>query len=118
MRSDPTPPAFAPADGAAATLERYLPADAFPRLAAIPEIVGVHWLVADPAASTIVPVERKGRPTIIPNWIIVLEGISLAALNAACDAHLADATLRAQGCAETIARETFSLQLLVNKPRT
>jgi hypothetical protein len=106
---------FDPVDGAAATLERYLTDDAFPRLAAIPEIVGVHWLVADPAASTIVPVERKGRPTIIPNWIIVLEGISISALNAACDAHLATATLRAQGCADAIARETYSLQLIVSK---
>ena len=107
---------FDPVNDAADGLERYL-GDAFAKLAAIPEIVGVHLLVADPSASTIVPVERKGRPTIIPNWIIVMEGISIAALESACDAHLGPDALRAHGCAQEIARETFSLQLVVSKLR-
>src|SRR5258705_6469344 len=38
---------FDPADNAANKLERYLVDDAFPKLAAIPEIVGAHLLVAD-----------------------------------------------------------------------
>jgi hypothetical protein len=108
---------FEPADGAANKLERYLIADALPKLAAIPEIVGAHLLLADPSASTIVPVERKGRPTVIPKWIVVLEGISIAALDSACDAHLAAETLRTHGCANDIARETYALQLMVPKPR-
>ena len=108
---------FDPADGAADKLNEYLAGDAMPKLAAIPEIAGVHLLVADPTASTMVPVERKGRPTIIPNWIIVLEGISLTALNKECDAHLAPAAMRAHGCANTPERETYSLQLIVSKPR-
>ena len=108
---------FDPADGAADKLNRYLLDDAFPTLAAIPEIVGVHLLVADKSASTMVPVERKGRPTVIPNWIVVLEGISVAALESACDAHLAQESLRAHGCAGAPARETYSLQLMVAKPR-
>ena len=108
---------FDPADGAEDKLSRYLVDDAFPRLAAIAEIVGVHLLVADQSASTMVPVERKGRPTIIPNWIVVLEGISIAALDSACDAHLAQEALRAQGCAAAAERETYGLQLMVPKPR-
>ena len=107
---------FDPADGAADKLESYLVDDAFPKLAAIPEIVGVHLLVADPAASTIVPVERQGRPTAIPNWIVVLEGISLVALDSACHTHLATDRLRAQGCADAMVHETYSLQLIVPKP--
>jgi hypothetical protein len=107
---------FDPADGAADRLNRYLD-DAFVRLAAIPEIVGVHLIVADKSASTIVPAERKGRPTVVPNWIIVLEGISIEALEAACDAHLAQEALRAQGCARAAERETYSLQIMVQKPR-
>jgi len=87
------------------------------KLAAIPEIAGVHLIVADPSASTIVPVERKGRPTIIPNWIIVLEGISIAALDGACDAHLAQDMLRPHGCEGAIDRETYSLQIMVSKSR-
>jgi hypothetical protein len=108
---------FDPAEGAAANLNKYLVDEAFPKLAAIPEIVGVHLLIADPDESTIVPVERQSRPTIIPNWIIVLEGISLDALGRACDTHLAAADLAAHGCAGSIARETFSLQLMMPKPR-
>jgi len=107
---------FEPADGAADKLDRYI-GEAFVKLAAIPEIAGVHLIVADPSASTIVPVERKGRPTIIPNWIIVLEGISIAALDGACDAHLAQDMLRAHGCEGAIDRETYSLQIMVSKPR-
>ena len=107
---------FEPADGAADKLDRYL-GDAFVKLAAIPEIAGVHLIVADPTASTIVPVERKGRPTIIPNWIIVLEGISIAALDSACDAYLAPDMLRTHGCADAIDRETYSLQIMVSKSR-
>lgn len=108
---------FDPVEGAADKLERYLVDDAFLKLAAIPEIVGVHLLVADPSASTIVPVERKGRRTIIPNWIVVLEGITLAALDHACDLHLSASALHAHGCADAIARETYNLQLMVPKPR-
>ena len=79
--------------------------------------VGVHLLIADPSASTIVPVERKGRPTVIPNWIVVLEGISIGALDNACDAHLAEEQLRAHGGEAAPARETYSLQIMVAKPR-
>jgi len=107
---------FEPADGAADKLDRYI-GEAFVKLASIPEIAGVHLIVADPSASTIVPVERKGRPTIIPNWIIVLEGISIAALDGACDAHLAQDMLRPHGCEGAIDRETYSLQIMVSKSR-
>jgi hypothetical protein len=107
---------FDPANDAADELDRYLD-EAFVKLAAIPEIAGVHLIVADPSASTIVPVERKGRPTIIPNWIIVLEGISIAALDSACDAYLAPDMLRTHGCADAIDRETYSLQVMVSKSR-
>ena len=108
---------FDPDKGGADTLGRHLVDDAFPLLAALSEIAGVHLLIADQSASTMVPVERKGRPTIIPNWIVVLEGISLAALDFACDRHLAKDALRAQGCADAIERETYSLQLLVARPQ-
>jgi hypothetical protein len=106
---------FGPADNAAEKLERHLDG-ALTALANIPEITGAHLLVADPDASAVVPVERKGRPTIIPQWIIVLEGVSIEALDGACNAHLADESLLAHGCAAPIDRETFVLQLIVTKP--
>src|SRR5262245_49842064 len=80
LRFDPQP------DGAPA-LERYLTGEALPAAAGRPDIVGAHLLVADQAASSMVPVERQGRPTTIPNWIVV-EGLSLEAVDGAGDALL------------------------------
>src|SRR4051812_36723837 len=107
---------FDPANDAADKLDRHLDG-AFAKLAAIPEIAGAHLIIADPSASAVVPVERNGRPTIIPNWIVVLEGISIAALDSACDSHLSQQMLRAHGCAGAVDRETYSLQIMVSKSR-
>ena len=106
---------FDPHGGSESELGRYLAREALPKLTAIPEITGAHLLVADKAASSQVPVERKGRPTIIPNWIVVVEGITLAALEAAGDAHLAPQSLKDRGCGDAIDRETYSLQIMVTK---
>jgi hypothetical protein len=94
-------------------LEHHLSSDALPRLAEIAEIAGAHFCVADMEASTIVPVERQGRPTTVPKWIVMVEGISLEAVNAACDTHLA--ALRKHGSVETIERDTYTLQVIVTK---
>ena len=107
---------FDPRAGSEDALARYLTGDALPRAAERPDITGAHFLVADRDASSIVPVERQGRPTDIPNWIVVLEGVSFDAVNAACDAHLAAAALRQNGAADAIARDTYSLQLTVPRP--
>ncbi len=96
-------------------LERFLVEDALPRLAEIAEITGAHFCVADREASTIVPVERQGRPTTVPNWIVIIEGVSLKALNSACDAHLSTAALHGKGCGESIQRDTYSLQIMVTR---
>ena len=107
---------FDPRAGSEDALAGYLTTDALSRAAQRPDITGAHFLVADRDASGIVPVERQGRPTDIPNWIVVLEGVSLDAVNAACDAHLAAAMLRQHGAAEAIARDTYQLQLTVPRP--
>lgn len=96
-----------------AELEQHLISEALPRLAEIAEIAGAHFCVADMKASTIVPVERQGRPTTIPKWIVFVEGVSLEAVNTACDAHLA--ALRQHGSIETIERDTYNLQIMVTK---
>jgi len=107
---------FDPRDGGEDELGRYLTGEALPKLTAIPEITGAHLLVADKTASSQVPVERKGRPTTIPNWIVVVEGITLEALESACDARLAARSLREHGCGDAVERETYSLQIMVAKP--
>jgi hypothetical protein len=106
---------FDPRIGGEEELSRYLMHDALPRAAGRPDIVGAHLLVADQAASSMVPLERQGRPTIIPNWIVVLEGVSLEAVDGACDAPLTPDLLQQHGCANLIERDTYSLQLLVPK---
>jgi hypothetical protein len=94
-------------------LEHHLRSEALPRLAEIAEITGAHFCVADMEASTIVPIERQGRPTTIPKWIVIVEGVSLEGLNAACDTHLN--ALRQHGSIETVERDTYNLQIMVNK---
>ena len=95
-------------------VERFF-TDALQRVAEIPEITGAHLCVADRDASTIVPVERQGRPTTVPNWIVILEGVSLEAVNGACDTHLGAEALKQSGCNEPIQRDTYSLQIMVTK---
>ena len=108
---------FAPAEDHDAELARYLTQEALPRAAERPDIAGAHLLVADQTASTVVPVERQGRPTIIPNWIVLIEGVSLDAVNGVGDAELAEPVLCQHGCAPGIERDTYSLQIMVPRPR-
>ena len=107
---------FDPRAGGESALAGYLTGDALPRAAERPDITGAHFLVTDKAASSIVPTERQGRATDIPNWIVLLEGVSLDAVNAACKTHLSAAALREQGAADAIARDTYCLQLTVPRP--
>jgi hypothetical protein len=99
--------------GEEARLERHLVAEALPPLAEIAEITGAHFCVADLAASSIVPVERQGRPTTVPRWIVVVEGVTLDAVNTACDAHLC--ALERHGCTGPIERDTYQLQIMVTR---
>ena len=107
---------FDPRAGGEDGLNRYLTGSALVAVAARPDITGAHLMVADRAASTMVPVERKGRPTAIPNWIILVEGVSLDAVGSACDAHLGAEALRRHGAQDPVARDTYSLQLTVPRP--
>jgi hypothetical protein len=94
-------------------LERHLTAEALPPLGGIAEITGAHFCVADQAASSIVPVERQGRPTTVPRWIVIIEGVALDALDAACDSHLQ--ALEQHGCAGPVVRDTYQLQIMVTR---
>ena len=107
---------FGPRGSEAESLERYLAKDALPRLAEIPEITGAHLLVADKQVSGIVPVERKGRPTIIPDWIVMIEGVGFEAIETAARAPLSDSAMREHGGADAPERDIYSLQIMVGKP--
>lgn len=96
-------------------LGRYLMDEALPRVADMAGIVGAHLCVADQTASTVVPVERQGRPTTVPNWIVLIEGISLEAIESACDAQLPKAALYKDGGTAAVERDTYSQQIMVSK---
>ena len=108
LRFDPQ--AGARTSSSATSLRKHLP-----RLAEIAEITGAHFCVADMEASTIVPVERQGRPTTVPNWIVILEGVTLEAVDDACDTWLSAEALQQHGCQEQIQRDTYTLQIMVTK---
>ena len=101
-----------PRAGSEGALEAYLTRETLPTLARRADICGAHWIVADPDASAMKPVERQGRPTDIPNWIVMIEGLTPAAVANAGDALLTDAQLIAHGCAPTITRDVYTLQYL------
>jgi hypothetical protein len=105
---------FDPGNSQEIELDRYL-RTALPLISGMPGIVAAHFCSADKPASTLVPEERKGRPTIIPNWIVILEGVSPETLEDACDAHLALETLRQHGSADSVERELYGVQITVAK---
>jgi hypothetical protein len=108
---------FDPQAGSEDALERYLAQQALPQIAQRADIVGAHLIVADKSASAMTPVERQGRPTVIPNWIVLLEGFTHAAVSNAGASALSDALLAANGCANVIERDTYGLQFLLTSTR-
>jgi hypothetical protein len=98
-------------------LERFVSAatDAASRM---PGVVGAHFCIADMAASTLVPVERVGRPTTVPRWIMVLEGITLEAVEQAVDRHFDFTELSRHGAKAPIERDTYLNQICVAKLAT
>jgi hypothetical protein len=107
---------FEPHPGAEMQWEQYLKNKALPQIAENPEIMGAHWLQADTAASREVPVERQGRPTVIPNGVVVLEGVSRLALENAATQWFSESVLVAQGCSSVSETELYALQIMVNAP--
>jgi hypothetical protein len=101
---------FDPQDGRETELERYLTERALPACAERYDITGAHFIVADREASDMKPVERQGRPTDYPNWVVMLEGMSVDAVTNAADALLSEAQLTAHGSTASIARERYVLQ--------
>ncbi len=103
---------FDPRPGEEDALEAYLTREALPPLAQRADICGAHWIVADPDASAMKPVERQGRAVTLPNWIVMIEGMTPQAVTQAGDALLSNAQLIANGCAPAIIRDVYTLQYL------
>ena len=95
--------------GREAELQKYLTQVALAPLADIVSVVGVHLAVADQAASSIETAERKGRPTVVPNWLVMIEACEPEAADAACDQLLAGG-LAAHGARAEMDRGLYMLQ--------
>ena len=98
-----------------ATLARHLADVALPAIVETPEVVGAHYFVADMPASTYVSAERRDRPTEVPGWIVMVEGVSVAGIQAAADRHLSEAALIGHGAIGPFARGTYQQQISISK---
>ena len=101
-----------PRAGGEQALEAYLTRETLPAIARRADICGAHWIVADQDASAMKPVERQGRAVTLPNWIVMIEGMTPQAVTQAGDALLTDAQLIAHGAAPAITRDVYTLQYL------
>jgi len=91
-------------------------ATVLPAVVAMPGMVGGHYFESDMPASLYVSPERQGRPTAVPPWAIVIEGVSLEAVLAAGDLLLPDRVLEGYGAVGPIARGTYLNEITVTRP--
>lgn len=102
-----------PAAGRAAELEAFLAGTALPAaLADSPAVLAAHLCIVDPAASSVMTPERKGRPTAIPEWAVCVEGVTRAALERAADAHLSESALRRHGAGDGGVRGVYAFEMM------
>lgn len=100
---------FDPLTGRENQLERFLLDQALPACAQRYDITGAHFIVADQTASGMKPVERQGRPTDYPNWVVMLEGTAAAAVCDAARTLLPDSVFAAHG-GSVPTRDCYQLQ--------
>ncbi len=78
-------------------------------------VSGAHLCIADSAASGLETAERKGRQVGVPNWIILIEGSSAAASDAAGLALMS--ALSSEIAADTVEKGLYRLEFsLVDFP--
>lgn len=110
---------FDAADGRAESLRKALCTTLLPPLAEQAGITGVHLGVTDAATSTIETAEKKARAdaTLVPNWLIMVEGVTRAYVEAAAEA-LKDSVLIAAGAAAQFERGLYRLDYVRTKTAT
>jgi len=81
---------------------------ALPGIVAMAEVLGAHLCVADVAASTIQTTERKSHGAAVPDWLVMIEGVSAAGVNAAADKMMEGL---AQRGANAIERGLYQLEI-------
>ena len=94
------------------SLYRFITAEAIPKIAAAPGVAGVHFCRADPSSSRIDTTEKKARgtATLVPNWILLVEGANQTFVDSARQHGAADAQLVAAGARLPIESGTYLLE--------
>lgn len=95
-----------------AALESHLAA-LFAKIASAPMVAGAHLCVADTDASTIQTAERKSHGAAVPDWLVMIEGVAVESVGAACDVLLAGDLERAG--ATRIERGLYQLEICLTK---
>jgi hypothetical protein len=90
--------------------------EAVPKLFDQPGIVGAHFGVADRSGSEIQTAERKARgsATLVPGWVVLLEGVSQAAVEEAAGSL---AVLEAHGAQGPVEQGTYRLECCLSRAR-
>lgn len=83
---------------------------ALPAIVAMPEVLGAHLCVADRSASSIETAERKTHGAAVPDWFVLIESVTPAGADAACDRLLAGDLAR-HGAGATMERGLYRLQI-------
>jgi hypothetical protein len=94
-------------------LTAHLINEVLPAIADIGEITGAHFCLGDPEVSSIVPAYLQQRLTAGPRWIVIVEGMTLKAVNAAFDMYLSG--LDRHGCVGPIKPDTYRLEVMVTR---
>ena len=100
---------FESAAGQEERLARFLADEALPRAFDRPGVVGAHFGTADRSGSEIETMERKARGnlTLVPGWVVLLEGVSQEAVEAAARGL---AALEERGAEGPLEQGTYRLE--------
>lgn len=91
---------------------RYLSREALSAAVERPGVVGAHFGIADRSGSEIATEEKRARggATLVPGWIVLLEGISAAGVEKAAEPLLGVDVLRTHGAFDSIERGVYRLE--------
>ncbi len=94
-------------------LHRYLAREALPAVFDRVGVVGAHFGTADRSGSEVMTEERKARGsvTLVPGWVILVEGISGLSVGSAAEPELTPATLQGHGAIGQIERGLYRQEL-------
>jgi hypothetical protein len=98
--------------GQEARLRRYLVEEALPAIFDAPGVLGAHFGMADRSGSNLMTEERKmrGTATAVPGWVVLVEGISPAAVAGAGELALAPEALASHGAIPQVTYAVYRLE--------